>query len=68
MFLSDGTLSAVTSALLLGITCLGVLGDLTKGSADFSGWGNSFSFVHLLVLETKKRSSLHTLKSGSMYE
>lgn len=38
MFLSDGTLSAVTYALLLGITCLTVLCDLTKGSSDFSGW------------------------------
>lgn len=37
MFVSDGTLSAVTHALLLGITCLTVLCDLTKGSADFSG-------------------------------
>lgn len=37
MFLSDGTLSAVTHALLLGITCLSLLCDLTKGSADFSG-------------------------------
>ncbi|XP_056873092.1 protein eva-1 homolog C [Takifugu flavidus] len=38
MFLSDGTLSAVTHALLLGITCLSLLCDLTKGSADFSGY------------------------------
>lgn len=37
MFFSDGTLSAVTCALLLGITCLTALCDLTKGSADFSG-------------------------------
>lgn len=37
MFVSDGTLSAVTHALLLGITCLTVHCDLTKGSADFSG-------------------------------
>lgn len=37
MFLSDGTLSAVTHALLLGITCLSLLCDLSKGSADFSG-------------------------------
>lgn len=37
MFVSDGTLSAVTHALLLGITCLTVLCDLTKGSADLSG-------------------------------
>ncbi|KAM7395276.1 hypothetical protein PAMA_006849 [Pampus argenteus] len=34
MFFSDGTLSAVTYALLLGITCLTV----TKGSSDFSGY------------------------------
>lgn len=38
MFFPDGTLSAVTYALLLGITCLTVLCDLTKGSSDFSGW------------------------------
>ncbi|XP_075940922.1 protein eva-1 homolog C isoform X2 [Anarhichas minor] len=38
MFLSDGTLSAVSSALLLGITCLSVLSDLTKGSSDLSGY------------------------------
>ncbi|XP_034384274.1 protein eva-1 homolog C isoform X1 [Cyclopterus lumpus] len=38
MFLSDGPLSAVSSALLLGITCLSVLGDLTKDSSDFSGY------------------------------
>ncbi|KAG7508551.1 eva-1-like A isoform X1 [Solea senegalensis] len=38
MFFSDGTLSAVSSALLLGITCLTVLCDLTKGSSDFSGY------------------------------
>lgn len=41
MFCSDGTLSAVTYALLLGITCLTVLCDLTKGSSDFSGGGES---------------------------
>lgn len=39
MFPSDGTLSAVTYALLLGIACLTVLCDLTKGSSDFSGRG-----------------------------
>lgn len=40
MCFSDGTLSAVTYALLLGITCLTVLCDLTNGSSDFSGGGN----------------------------
>ncbi|KAK5852860.1 hypothetical protein PBY51_006698 [Eleginops maclovinus] len=38
MFFSDGTLSAVTYALLLGITCVSVLCDLTKGSSDFSDY------------------------------
>ncbi|KAK2856155.1 hypothetical protein Q5P01_004890 [Channa striata] len=38
MFLTDGTVSAVTSALLLGITCVAVLCDLPKGSSDFSGY------------------------------
>ncbi|XP_029985005.1 protein eva-1 homolog C isoform X1 [Sphaeramia orbicularis] len=38
MFFSDGTLSAVSYALLLGITCLTVLCDFTKGSSDFSGY------------------------------
>ncbi|KAK1889592.1 Protein eva-1 like C [Dissostichus eleginoides] len=38
MFFSDGTLSAVTYALLLGITCVSVLCDLTKGSSDLSGY------------------------------
>uniref|UniRef100_A0A3B4WJR3 Eva-1 homolog A, regulator of programmed cell death n=1 Tax=Seriola lalandi dorsalis TaxID=1841481 RepID=A0A3B4WJR3_SERLL len=38
MFFSDGTLSAVSNALLLGITCLTVLCDFTKGSSDFSGY------------------------------
>ncbi|XP_039981824.1 protein eva-1 homolog C isoform X1 [Xiphias gladius] len=38
MFLSDGTLSAVSNALLLGITCLAVACDLTQGSSDFSGY------------------------------
>ncbi|XP_074541150.1 protein eva-1 homolog C isoform X2 [Halichoeres trimaculatus] len=38
MFFSDGTLSAVTYAFLLGITCLTVLCDTTKGSSDFSGY------------------------------
>ncbi|XP_069014213.1 protein eva-1 homolog C [Embiotoca jacksoni] len=38
MFFSDGTLSAVSFALLLGISCLTVLCDLTKGSSDFSGY------------------------------
>ncbi|KAM8831809.1 protein eva-1 homolog C isoform 1-T1 [Spinachia spinachia] len=38
MFFSDGTPSAVGPALLLGITCLSVLGDLPKGSTDFSGY------------------------------
>lgn len=37
MFFPDGTLSAVTCALLLGLTCLTALCDLAKGSADFSG-------------------------------
>ena len=37
MFFSDGALSAVTRALLLGITCLTFPCDLTKGSSDFSG-------------------------------
>lgn len=38
MFFLDGTVSAVTYALLLGITRLAVLCDLTKGSTEFSGW------------------------------
>ncbi|KAM4522281.1 protein eva-1 homolog C isoform 3-T3 [Odontesthes bonariensis] len=38
MFFSHGTISAVSFALLLGITCLTVLCDLTKGSSDFSGY------------------------------
>ncbi|XP_067428119.1 protein eva-1 homolog C isoform X1 [Thunnus thynnus] len=38
MFFSDGTVSAVSYALLLGITCLTVLCDFTKGSSDFSGY------------------------------
>ncbi|KAM6914930.1 protein eva-1 homolog C [Xenentodon cancila] len=38
MFFSDGTISAVSFALLLGITCVTVLCDLTKGSSDFSGY------------------------------
>ncbi|XP_019952980.1 protein eva-1 homolog C isoform X2 [Paralichthys olivaceus] len=38
MFFSDGTLSAVSSALLLGITCLAALCDLSKGSSDLSGY------------------------------
>ncbi|XP_037100159.1 protein eva-1 homolog C [Syngnathus acus] len=38
MFHLDGTLSAVTSALVLGITCLAVVCDLSKGSSDFSGY------------------------------
>lgn len=37
MFFSDGTLSAVSFTLLLGITCLTVLCDLTVGSPDLSG-------------------------------
>lgn len=37
MFFPDGTLPAVTRALLLGLTCLVVVCDLAKGSADFSG-------------------------------
>lgn len=37
MFFPDGTLSAVTRALLLGLTCLAAVCDLAKGSADFSG-------------------------------
>lgn len=54
MFFSDGTLSAVTYALLLGITCLTVLCDFTKGSSDFSGW----DFV-VGVFERKKKSSVN---------
>ncbi|KAM4596009.1 protein eva-1 homolog C-like, partial [Polymixia lowei] len=38
MFFSDGTLSAVNYALVLGITCLTVFCDFTKGSSDFSGY------------------------------
>ncbi|XP_019750560.1 protein eva-1 homolog C isoform X1 [Hippocampus comes] len=38
MFHLDGTLSAVTSALLLGITCLAVVCDRSTGSSDFSGY------------------------------
>ncbi|CAI5683915.1 unnamed protein product [Oreochromis niloticus] len=38
MFFSDGTLSAVSFTLLLGITCLTVLCDLTVGSPDLSGY------------------------------
>ncbi|XP_071776770.1 protein eva-1 homolog C isoform X1 [Centroberyx gerrardi] len=38
MFFSDGTLSAVNCALLVGITCLTVLCDFTNGSSDFSGY------------------------------
>lgn len=37
MFFSDGTLSAVGSALLVGVTWLSVLRDLAEGSSDFSG-------------------------------
>ncbi|XP_008395832.1 protein eva-1 homolog C isoform X1 [Poecilia reticulata] len=37
MLFSDWTFSAVNFALLLGITCLTVICDLTKGSPDFSG-------------------------------
>ncbi|XP_007547915.1 protein eva-1 homolog C-like [Poecilia formosa] len=37
MLFSDWTISAVNFALLLGITCLTVICDLTKGSPDFSG-------------------------------
>nr|XP_020444225.1 protein eva-1 homolog C-like isoform X1 [Monopterus albus] len=38
MFFSDGSVSAVSYVLLLGITCLIVLCDLTRGSSDFSGY------------------------------
>ncbi|XP_028997000.1 protein eva-1 homolog C isoform X1 [Betta splendens] len=38
MFFSDGSLSAVNHALLLGITCLSVVCDFTKGSSDLSGY------------------------------
>ncbi|XP_077443766.1 protein eva-1 homolog C isoform X1 [Stigmatopora argus] len=38
MFHLDGTLSAVTYALLLGITCLSVVCDFSKSNADFSGY------------------------------
>ncbi|XP_054910495.1 protein eva-1 homolog C isoform X1 [Poeciliopsis prolifica] len=38
MLFSDWTISAVNFALLLGITCLTVICDLTKGSPDFSGY------------------------------
>ncbi|XP_077408946.1 protein eva-1 homolog C isoform X1 [Vanacampus margaritifer] len=38
MFHLDGTLSAVTYALLLGITLVAVVCDLSKGSSDFSGY------------------------------
>lgn len=38
MILSDGTVSPVTFALLSGITFLLIICDLTKGSADLSGW------------------------------
>lgn len=45
MILSDGTVSAVTFALLSGITYLAIICDLTRGSADLSGW--TFVFVYL---------------------
>ncbi|XP_041832132.1 protein eva-1 homolog C isoform X2 [Melanotaenia boesemani] len=38
MFFLDGTLSAVSFALLFGITCLIVQSDITKGSSEFSGY------------------------------
>ncbi|KAF6737574.1 eva-1-like protein C [Oryzias melastigma] len=38
MILSDGTVSAVTFALLSGITYLAIICDLTRGSADLSGY------------------------------
>uniref|UniRef100_A0A8C7XWY6 SUEL-type lectin domain-containing protein n=1 Tax=Oryzias sinensis TaxID=183150 RepID=A0A8C7XWY6_9TELE len=38
MILSDGTVSPVTFALLSGITFLLIICDLTKGSADLSGY------------------------------
>ncbi|XP_028296066.1 protein eva-1 homolog C isoform X1 [Gouania willdenowi] len=38
MFFSDGNLTAVSFALLLGITCLSVLCELTQGSSDLSGY------------------------------
>ncbi|XP_076021548.1 protein eva-1 homolog C isoform X1 [Genypterus blacodes] len=38
MFLSDGTFPAVSFSLLLGITCLAALCDLTQGSSDFTGY------------------------------
>lgn len=61
MFCSDGTFSAVSFALLLGITCLIDLCELTEGSSDFSGWKlvfiklfvwkqTSFSLVRHLIL------------------
>lgn len=49
MFFSDGTLSAVSFTLLLGITCLTVLCDLTVGSPDLSGCG----FVICFAIHTK---------------
>ncbi|KAF0023623.1 hypothetical protein F2P81_024253 [Scophthalmus maximus] len=41
MFFSDGTLSAVGSALLVGVTWLSVLRDLAEGSSDFSDHNNT---------------------------
>ncbi|XP_056150304.1 protein eva-1 homolog C isoform X2 [Lampris incognitus] len=38
MFCSHGTLSAVSYALVLGITCLVVFCDSTRGSSDFSDY------------------------------
>lgn len=49
MFFSDGTLSAVSFTLLLGITCLTVLCDLTVGSPDLSGC----DFVICFAIHTK---------------
>ncbi|CAL8315709.1 unnamed protein product [Lota lota] len=40
MFFSDGTLSAVNYALVLGLTCLATFCDFTRGSPDVSGWWN----------------------------
>lgn len=52
MFFSDGTLSSVTYVLLLGITCLTVLCDLTKGSTEFSGCEFFWYFVDKCVFQT----------------
>lgn len=57
MFFSDVTLSSVTYVLLLGITCLAALCDLTKGSAEFSGCEFFWYFVDKMCFSNVRPSS-----------